>query len=62
MILEARDFSHVRFTCLLEDLDAALYQSRDSHEDSVRMINERAKEALLDKVDWINECINEYSR
>ena len=41
--------------CLLEDLDQVIYASERSYENSVKAINRRAKELLIDINEWIEE-------
>lgn len=40
--------------CLLEDLDQSFNGSRDRYEDSMKKINAKAKDVMLDKAEWLN--------
>lgn len=47
--------------CLLEDLDISFYRSKNSHEDSVKTINNRAKEVMIEIYEWLdNYCKDEF--
>lgn len=41
--------------CLLEDLDSSFYRSKNSYEDSVKTINNRAKEVMIETYKWLDD-------
>lgn len=41
--------------CLLEDLDRSFYYSKNSYKDSVKAINNRAKEVMIETYKWLDD-------
>ena len=49
--------------CLLEDLDSTFYYSKNSYgayEDSVKAINNKAKEVMIETYKWLDDYQDEF--